>query len=145
MRGADHAVLCTSGPRGSVDAVPVCFAVVGRRVVTPIDQVKPKRTTELGRVRNLDHDGAATLLCEHWDREDWSRLWWVRARLVRCSGHHVSAQLRQACEGALRAKYPQYRETEFADLIVFDVKGTVGWSAADVSGTAQSGAIDPLR
>ena len=31
--------------------------------------------------RNLEADPRATLLVEHWDRSDWSRLWWVRAEL----------------------------------------------------------------
>ena len=83
MRAADHGVLCTSNPRRAIDAVPVCFAVVTRLIVTPIDRVKPKCTTELGRLQNLDRDATATLLCEQWDPDDWSRLWWVRVHLVR--------------------------------------------------------------
>ena len=81
LKGAEHGVLCTTNAAGFIDAVPTCLAVVGRRVATPIDTVKPKTTTELGRRKNLDNDAGATLLCEHWDLHDWSRLWWVRARL----------------------------------------------------------------
>ena len=81
-------------------------------------------------VRNLDRDANATLLCDHWDLHDWSQLWWVRAHLVRRSGHDVSTTLMEECERGLRGKYVQYRDTEFAELILFDVKTLVGWSAA---------------
>ena len=35
VRAADHGVLCTSNPKGTIDAVPVCFAVVPKMIVTP--------------------------------------------------------------------------------------------------------------
>jgi hypothetical protein len=71
---------------GAVDAVPSCLAVVGARIVTPIDTAKPKTTTDLARRTNLERDARAALLCEHWDPHDWSRLWWVRARLAKAPG-----------------------------------------------------------
>jgi hypothetical protein len=123
-----------------VDAVPICFAVVSNAVVTPVDRVKPKSTTGLGRLKNLAHDPAATLLCEQWSRDDWSKLWWVRARLVCRSAHDVSAPLREEGEQALRDKYTQYRGTEFTELVLLDVQNLVGWAAAD----AQTGEMEPL-
>ena len=130
LRGAEHGVLCTTNARGAIDAVPVCFAVVTWMIATPIDRVKEKGTTELGRLKNLDRDPTATLLCEHWDRDEWSGLWWVRAHLVRRSSHDMSAALFAECDTALRRKYAQYEDTEFAELVVFDVRTLVGWSAA---------------
>ena len=47
----------------------------------PVDRVKPKSSSRLQRQRNLEADPRAALLVEHWDRGDWSRLWWVRAEL----------------------------------------------------------------
>ncbi len=129
LGAADHGILCTSNRQRRIDAVPVCFTVVARVVATPVDRVKPKETTELARLRNLEHDARATLLCEHWDREDWSRLWWARAHLVRRPDNDVSARQREECEHALREKYPQYRRTEFADVVILDVSTLVGWSA----------------
>ena len=128
------------GADRKVDAVPVCFAVVSEVVVTPIDRVKPKATTELARLKNLDRDASATLLCEHWDRHDWSQLWWVRAYLARRSGHDVSGTLLEECDRALRDKYPQYRETDFARLVVLDVASLIGWGA----GGRQAEGTDPL-
>jgi PPOX class probable F420-dependent enzyme len=130
VRGADHGVLCTSNPQRRIDAVPVCFAVVSETIVTPVDRVKPKRTTELGRLRNLERDATATLLCERWDPDDWSRLWWVRAHLVRRPDCDITGGQRTEGEHALRAKYPQYEEMEFAHVVHLEVKELVGWSAA---------------
>ena len=125
LEAADHGVLCTTNAAGAIDAVPTCLAVVGARITTPIDIVKPKATTDLARRANLDRDANATLLCERWDAADWTRLWWVRARLVRVPVHEVDEY-----DAALRAKYPQYRTTVFAAILVFDVADVVGWSAA---------------
>ena len=133
LRGAGHGVLSTTNAKGTIDAVPVCFAVSGKLIATPIDRVKPKDTFELGRLKNLDKESRATLLCDHWKRHDWSELWWVRAHLVRRSGHDVSEKVRADCEAALREKYEQYRGTDFDEVIVFQVKTLVGWAATDAA------------
>ena len=129
---ADHGVLCTAGAGGAIDAVPVCYAVAGPVIASPVDLVKPKDTTELARLKNLDRDAAATLLCERWSRLDWSHLWWVRAHLVRRARHDVGAPLREECEAALRERYYQYRGVDFADILVFDVTSLTGWAAAEL-------------
>ena len=131
LRGAGHGILGTTNAKGAIDAVPVCFSISGKLIATPIDRVKPKDTYELGRLKNLDKDPRATLICDHWKRHDWSQLWWVRAHLVRRSAHDVSDKVRTACEEALREKYEQYRGTEFDEVIVFEVKTLVGWAATD--------------
>ena len=82
LERADHGVLSTLHPTRGIDSVPVCFVVAGDVVGIPIDTVKPKRSTRLGRLRNLEADPRATLLVEHWDAEDWTALWWVRASLL---------------------------------------------------------------
>ena len=143
VRTADHGVLCTSNPRRTIDAVPVCFAVVSQLIATPVDRVKPKSTTELGRLRNLDHDATASLLCERWDPDDWSRLWWVRAHLVRRPDHDITGWQREEGERALRAKYPQYTDTEFAHVVYLDVKALVGWSAAADPEAEPGGGLSP--
>jgi len=126
LRSADHGILSTANERQSVDAVPICFVVVGDAVVSPIDQVKPKTTTELGRLRNLRRYPGASLLVEHWDSEDWSQLWWVRTHLSFVSDRPGDPE---PLAEALRAKYANYRNGEFARLLVFDVVGMTGWSA----------------
>ncbi len=140
LRSAEHGVLCTAGPGQRIDAVPICFVVVSGAIATPVDRIKPKETTALGRVRNLDRDATATLLCEHWSLHDWSQLWWVRAHLVRRSGNDLSPTLLEQGEGALRRKYLQYGDTDFAELLLFDVTSVAGWSAA----RSQPDVTDPL-
>jgi hypothetical protein len=122
-----HGVLATRHPRRGVDAVPVCFAVADGRVGIPVDTVKPKASVELQRERNLDDDPRAALLCDHWDPADWSRLWWVRLTLERITG---SSDERSALESLLLGKYQQYEGGPFARLLVFEITGVSGWSAA---------------
>lgn len=129
LASSDHGVLGTVHAERGVDAVPVCFAVFDGDVAVPIDRVKPKGTTPLQRVRNLARDGRAALLCEHWDRHDWDQLWWVRASLLQVADARAEAVTAE-CELRLRVKYPQYRDEEFAGLLVFEVVGLQGWSAS---------------
>jgi PPOX class probable F420-dependent enzyme len=131
LRSADHGVLCTRSARKTIDAVPVCFAVISNVIVTGVDHLKPKSTTDLGRLRNLADDPAATLLCEQWSRDDWSKLWWVRADLACRSAHDISGTELEEGARALREKYHQYRGTEFAAIVFLDVANLVGWAAAD--------------
>jgi PPOX class probable F420-dependent enzyme len=125
---ADHGVLATlHGGRGA-DLVPVCFVVHERRLAVPIDRVKAKSTSALQRRANLESDPRATLLVESWDRDDWSKLWWVRANLHRSV---ITPVTQGIFEPLLREKYPQYRDTEFVELLAFGITRTTGWAAGD--------------
>ena len=123
---ADHGVLATLQPSRGADLVPVCFAIVGDWLAVPIDSVKPKGSTALGRIRNLERDPRGTLLTEGWDAADWSRLWWVRMSLRRTTSE--DAPLADLIEG-LRARYPQYRDAPFTDVLVFRIEHVGGWAA----------------
>jgi len=123
---SDRGVLGTVHPVRGVDAVPVCFFQDGGVVAVPIDRVKPKSSGTLQRERNLDADRRAVLLCDHWDRHDWSRLWWVRASLERIVG---SPEVVSRLETGLRTKYRQYAGTAFAGVLVFAVTDLTGWAA----------------
>jgi PPOX class probable F420-dependent enzyme len=124
---ADHGVLATRNRSGGADLVPACFAIVGEALAVPVDSVKPKRSTALGRIGNLERDPRATLLVEHWDAADWSRLWWVRLSLVR---RELAGATAAALEQGLRDRYPQYTNARFVALLTFQIEGIVGWSAA---------------
>jgi hypothetical protein len=108
--------------------VPVCFALDDGWAAIPVDSVKPKRSTVLGRIRNLERDPRATLLVEHWDAADWSRLWWVRLSLVRADADDA---MRARLVAALRARYPQYAGIEFDAVLTFRLEKIGGWEAAD--------------
>jgi hypothetical protein len=133
---AERGVLSTRNDQDTIDSVPVCFAVVGETIVSPVDQIKPKETVDLARVWNARHTGTATLLCDHWDPHDWSRLWWVRAHLV-LRGDETAETA--GYEDALRQKYRQYRGAAFAHLLVFGVERLLGWTAAEPGGAATEG------
>jgi PPOX class probable F420-dependent enzyme len=124
---ADHGVLATLNRTGVADLVPVCFAIVGEALAVPVDSVKPKKSTALGRIRNLERDPRATLLVERWDPADWSRLWWVRLSLVR---RDVPQSVAAALEQELRDRYPQYAGEAFVALLSFEIEAIGGWSAA---------------
>jgi hypothetical protein len=123
---ADHGVLATQGRRGA-DLVPACFAIDGERVAIPIDSVKPKASTALGRIRNLERDPRATLLVEHWDPVDWTTLWWVRLLLLRSD---EAPEQVAALERALRDRYPQYAGAPFVEVLTFRVDHVAGWAAS---------------
>jgi PPOX class probable F420-dependent enzyme len=124
---ADHGVLATINRTGAADLVPVCFALDGGWAAIPIESVKPKRSTALGRIRNLERDPRATLLVEHWDAADWSRLWWVRMSLVRAE---ADEPIRARLVDGLRSRYPQYAGVDFDAVLTFRIDRIGGWEAA---------------
>ena len=123
----DHGILCTVHVERGVDAVPVAYVVDEDGYVgVPVDKVKPKAAMRLQRERNLEADPRATLLVEHWDRDDWSRLWWVRAEL---RWQRDAARREADLAAALAERYPQYRDQPFARVLVLRIVGVTGWSA----------------
>jgi PPOX class probable F420-dependent enzyme len=128
LADADHGVLCTVHPERGVDAVPVVFVLDGEGYLgVPIDEVKPKSSTRLQRQRNLEADPRATLLVEHWDADDWSRLWWVRAQL---RWQPNESETRSAALADLLAgRHPQYHDHPFTRVLVLRLVGITGWAA----------------
>ena len=102
---AEVARLATVRPDGRPHLVPITFALEGDELVTVVDQ-KPKSTSRLQRLRNVEANPAVSILFDGYD-EDWSRLWWARAdgraRIV------VSGPEHGAAVGALTRRYRQYR------------------------------------
>jgi len=124
----DHGILCTVHAERGVDAVPVAYVVDEDGYVgVPVDRVKPKASLRLQRELNLEADPRATLLIEHWDRGDWSRLFWVRAEL-RWQGDAGAARAAALAAG-LAERYPQYRNQPFARVLVLRIVRVSGWAA----------------
>ena len=122
---ADVARLATA----SADAVPhivaVTFAEAGGRFYIAIDH-KPKASTRLTRLRNIEANPSVSLLADYYS-PDWEALWWARmdgrARILEPGSAPDEAV------GALRAKYPQYRETALdGPVIEIEPTRTTGWS-----------------
>ncbi len=125
----DHGILCTVHAVRGVDAVPVVFAMDDGGVLgVPVDRVKPKSTSRLQRQHNLEADPRATLLVEHWDPDDWSRLWWVRAELQYLAD--APPDVVAALAGRLAVRYPQYRDQPFTRVLALSIVGLTGWAAA---------------
>jgi PPOX class probable F420-dependent enzyme len=122
----DHGVLSTVHGERGVDAVPVVYAVDDDYVGVPVDRVKPKASSRLQRERNLEADARATLLVEHWDPDDWSQLWWVRAEL---RFERDAAGREEALAARLADRYPQYRDQPFERVLVLRIAGVTGWAA----------------
>src|SRR3954452_23899872 len=129
LAARDHGVLCTVHAERGVDAVPVVYVVDDDdHVGVPVDRVKPKASSRLQRERNLEADPRGMLLVDHWDRDDWSRLWWVRAEL-RWQGD--AAGRATALAAGLAVRYPQYRDQPFERVLVLCIVGITGWAAAE--------------
>ena len=124
-----HGVLCTLHPERGPDPVPAVYAVSDDgHVGVPIDRVKPKASSRLRREDNLDADPRASLLVEHWDAADWSRLWWVRADL-----QHVPdppALLTDDLGARLARTVPQYADQPFHRVLVCRIVAVTGWAAS---------------
>jgi len=128
------AVLGTADADGRPHLVPVTFALAassesGDRVLIAIDD-KPKRTTDLKRLRNIADNPAVCLLADQYD-SDWSRLWWARADGV-AQVVIEAADLPGGLLDELRGRYPHYADNApGGPFIVVTVQRWSGWSFAD--------------
>ena len=126
-----HGVLSTIHPDRGPDSVPVVYAITSDDLVgIPIDKVKPKSSTRLQRERNLAADPRAVLLVQMWDQHDWSKLWWVRADLQWVAEPQPEDSV--ALSSLLAARYEQYRDEPFTDVLVFRIVNLTGWSASPI-------------
>lgn len=121
--------LATVNPNGTPHLVPICFALVGDRVVTVVDH-KPKTTTNLQRLTNVRANPAVTLLVDHWD-EDWSNLWWIRidGRAFVAESNTDVDPLLPELHGKYQGSYGMQRFD--GPKIVIDVERWRGWAASD--------------
>lgn len=123
----DHGILCTVHAERGADAVPVVYAVDDEFLGVPVDLVKAKASVRLQRERNLERDPRATLLIEYWNRNDWSKLWWVRAEL-RWEPSEAAGRA-AALAGRLATRFTQYRDKPFERVLVMRVVAVTGWAA----------------
>ncbi|HET7418948.1 MAG TPA: TIGR03668 family PPOX class F420-dependent oxidoreductase [Candidatus Dormibacteraeota bacterium] len=120
--------LATVTAEGRPHLVPVVFALEGDTIYFAID-AKPKRTTDLQRLRNIAANPAVSLLADHYSDDDWTRLWWVRADGVartvddaRKSDHALDL---------LARRYAQYRSARpQGPVVAITIQRITGWAAA---------------
>lgn len=117
--------LGTADGAGKPHLVPATFVVVGDIVAIAVDH-KPKRHSNLKRLRNIQENPAVTLLVDRFD-EDWDRLWWVRAD---GEASVIENELAYELVEALVDKYEQYRERRPAGPVIkIRVSRWSGWVA----------------
>lgn len=125
-----HGVLVTLHPERGPDPQPVVYALSeDGHVGVPIDTVKPKTSSRLRREDNLEADPRGSLLVEHWETEDWSRLWWVRAQLEHLPDPPTA--LTDELADRLARTVPQYADKPFHRILVCRVVAVTGWAASD--------------
>jgi PPOX class probable F420-dependent enzyme len=125
LEAARRGVLSTLGEGGRIDSVPVCFARRGDDIVTAVDQ-KPKRGSELARVRNVARDPTVTLLVDHWE-EEWTRLAWVMVR------GEARLDSPGSATDELLARYPQYlRDAPRGPVIALTPTAVTWWAWSSV-------------
>src|SRR5437773_11844661 len=109
LRTARVGRLATANRTGQPLVVPVCFALVDDSIYSAVD-LKPKRTRELRRVRNVRENPQVSLVVDEYD-EDWTKLRWV---MVESTARVADGAERARALGALVAKYPQSAAMELA-------------------------------
>jgi PPOX class probable F420-dependent enzyme len=118
--------LATVGSDGIPHVVPFVFAVYDSTVYWAVDR-KRKRSTRLRRLENIEANPNVALVVDDYD-EDWTRLWWVRARgtarMVRDDPE------RNRALGLLAHKYHQYVDAPpDGPVVAIDIIDLSGWRA----------------
>ena len=127
LADAPVARLATLRPDGTPRLVPITFVLLDGLICSAVDDVKPKTTTRLARLADVERDPRVGVVVDHY-ADDWSELWWVRA-----DGEAVVMAAAAATEGlaALVHRHPQYRSMPPAGpLLAVRVTQWSGWSAA---------------
>jgi PPOX class probable F420-dependent enzyme len=127
---ASVARLATVGADGRPHVVPIVFALVGDTIYSAVDQ-KPKRTTKLRRLANIEANPKVSVLVDHYE-DDWQKLWWVRA-----DGRAQVLDPSEANEAIdrLAERYEQYvAERPAGPVLAIEVERWSGWSAEQQEG-----------
>jgi PPOX class probable F420-dependent enzyme len=125
MESCRVAHLATADAEGRPHVIPVCFAYRDGALWIAVDE-KPKRTTRLKRLRNIEANPQIALVFDRYD-EDWQRLAYVllrgRASVLARGAEHPDAI------AALRSRYPQYGTMALEDrpLIRIEPETVVTW------------------
>jgi PPOX class probable F420-dependent enzyme len=118
--------LATADAAGRPHLVPIAFAIKGETIYSAVD-AKPKRTRALRRLTNVRVNPAVSLLVDHWEEDDWGRLWWVRADGEGRVLDPAESEAARAVE-LLRERYPRQRAD--GAVLAVDVKRWSGWAAS---------------
>lgn len=109
--------LATADAGGRPHVVPVCFAYLDGEFWIAIDE-KPKRTTRLKRLRNIEENAHVALVIDRYD-DDWSRLAYV---MVQGQATVTTGGAEPQALAALRQKYEPYRQMALEDRSVIRIR-----------------------
>ena len=131
VRSARVGRLATMTPSNLPHVVPFVFVLVERdldhTVYWAVDH-KPKRSSDLQRIKNLKANPAVQFVVDAYD-DDWDRLWWVRCSgIARLVGDDAERGL---ALDALASKYPQYADDPpDGPVVAIDIEHISGWEGA---------------
>lgn len=120
LRSARVAHLATADEKGRPHVIPICFALIGEEIYSPIDE-KPKKSAplRLKRASNIRANPYVSLIADRYG-EDWRRLAYVlimgKAALLLGGPRHKRAVR------LLRRKYPQYRKMAIDERPIIRIK-----------------------
>jgi PPOX class probable F420-dependent enzyme len=125
------AYLATADRDAIPHVVPVCFAIFNSTLYVTID-AKPKRSlsTPLKRLKNIAQNPAVCLLVDRYE-EDWGLLGWIMLR-----GHAevlIDGREHDQAQALLRARYPQLKSMQIAQLPVIAVRIATATSWGNLS------------
>ena len=119
--------LATADGAGIPHVVPIVFAVDDDVIYTSVDH-KPKRTRALRRLANVGENPFVAVLADHYDDDDWDRLWSSadgKGRLVAEGSHEEQHAVER-----LRSRYAPYVDRPPAGpVLAVDVRRWSGWAA----------------
>ena len=132
IEAARTAALATASADALPHLIPVVFALHENAAYIAIDQ-KPKTTTRIRRLRNIEENPRAALLIDRYD-DDWTQLWWILLRGPAAILHPETRNPAEAAEAIarLRNRYPQYahHDLENRPLIRLTIHQATHWSAS---------------
>jgi PPOX class probable F420-dependent enzyme len=128
LASARVARLATAGGDGQPHLVPVTFAVDGDLIYMTVDH-KPKKSSNLRRLRNIRENPRVALLADYYDDGNWDVLWWVRI-----DGWASVVEDERGLQDpldVLAERYEQYQQRRPAGpVIVIQADRWKGWSAS---------------
>ncbi|WBB63037.1 TIGR03668 family PPOX class F420-dependent oxidoreductase [Streptomyces sp. WMMC500] len=126
LRNARVLRLATVDAEGTPHQVPATFATRGDDTLVTAVDLKPKRHTNLRRLRNIRENRRVCALVDEYS-DDWTQLWWVRADGF---ARILDGVDREAPLESLAAKYPQYeRDRPDGPVIEITVTRVTGWAS----------------
>ena len=127
LTGSTVARLATVSKEGRPHIVTIVFVIDEETLYFAVD-AKPKKTTDLQRLKNIAANPSVTVLADHYE-DDWTKLWWVRvdgtARAIT-----DSAEAERAID-LLAEKYEQHkRERPTGPVVAIHLDRVTGWFGA---------------